>query len=316
MPIQSALAVAALESADVLVANCHTDLDRWEKRPEAVYLQTWHGTPLKRIHRSAVAQPEAALMDTLDAEISRWDHLISPSTEGTALLRSAFGYTGSVLETGYPRNDVLAGPDAAGRRAEVRRRLGIAASTTVVLYAPTFRDDEVSKTDAPLHVDLERLVERLGPDHLVLVRRHYYLGHQHPVTDTARVRDLSAHSDIAELHLAADVLVTDYSSSIFDFAVTGKPIVLYVYDLEHYRDRLRGFTLDLATELPGPLVRDADSLTAALADLPGLQAQWAERYAAFQARFCHLEDGHATERVLDAVWPLEVPEHRPALARA
>jgi CDP-glycerol glycerophosphotransferase len=303
VPILSRHASAALESADVVVANCHTDLDPWEKRPGVTYLQSWHGTPLKRIHRSALCHPEPVLMDALDAEISRWDHLISPSAAATSLLRSAFGYTGSVLETGYPRNDVLAGRGSERRRAQARRRLGVADATTVVLYAPTYRDDEVAGVDVPLAVDLEALAERLGPDHLILLRKHYYLGHQRPTPDSVRVRDVSAEADIARLHLAADVLVTDYSSSIFDFAVTGKPIVLFAYDLEHYRDRLRGFTLDLTTEMPGPVVTGAAELGEVLADLPGLRREWAERYAAFQERFCHLDDGRASDRVLQAVWP-------------
>jgi CDP-glycerol glycerophosphotransferase len=305
VPVVSAEATSALEAADVVVANCHVDLVPWRKGPDTTYLQTWHGTPLKRIHRSALQHPEAALMDALDAEIGRWDHLVSPSAAATGLLRSAFGYTGHVLETGYPRNDVLTGPTAATRRLAVRRRLGLADDTTVVLYAPTYRDDEVDAAEGTPGLDPEALVARLGDGHLLLLRRHYYLGHQRSLPDTERVRDVSAHADIADLHLAADVLVTDYSSSIFDFAVTGKPIVLFAYDLEHYRDRLRGFTLDLATEMPGPVVLDADALAEVLTDLPGLQACWAERYAAFRQRFCRLEDGRAGDRVLDAVWPLE-----------
>lgn len=314
VPIRSAAAVAVLEAADVLVANGHTDLDVWAKKPGAVYLQTWHGTPLKRIHRSAVSHPDPEVMDAMDEEIARWDHLISPSPAATALLRDAFGYTGSVLETGYPRNDRLAGPGALRRRAQARYRLGIPAETTAVLYAPTYRDDEVDEADVPLGVDLGALAGALGEDHLLLLRRHYYLGHREPFAGHERVLDLSGHPDISELYLAADVLVTDYSSSIFDFAATGRPIVLYAYDLEHYRDRLRGFTLDLATEMPGPLVTEADELTAVLADLPGLAARWAERHAAFAARFCALEDGYATQRVLDAVWPLQASTPQPELS--
>jgi CDP-glycerol glycerophosphotransferase len=217
-----------------------------------------------------------------------------------------------VLETGYPRNDVLAGPEAATRRLAVRRRLGIADDTTVVLYAPTYRDDQVGGENGTLGLDPEALARRLGDGHLLLVRRHYYLGHQRRLPDTERVRDVSAHADIAELHLAADVLVTDYSSSIFDFAVTGKPIVLFAYDLERYRDHLRGFTLDLDTDMPGPVVLEADALAEVLADLPGLVSRWAERYARFRDRFCHLEDGHASERVVDALWPLPPAQQRAA----
>jgi CDP-glycerol glycerophosphotransferase len=316
VPVVGTEATAALEEADVVVANCHLDLVPWRKRRGTLYLQTWHGTPLKRIHRSAKSHPGDALMDALDAEISRWDHLISPSAAATVLLRSAFGYSGHVLETGYPRNDVLVGPAATTRRAAVRRELGIADETTVVLYAPTYRDDQVAQEAGTLGLDPEALVDRLGDDHLLLLRRHYYLGHQHPVVDTERVRDVSSHADIAELHLAADVLVTDYSSSLFDFAVTGKPIVLFAYDLEHYRDDLRGFTLDLDTDMPGPVVREPEALAEVLTDLPGLRSSWAERYAAFRQRFCHLEDGHASERVMDALWPLQVPQRRRTLSDA
>ena len=311
VPIRSDRAVAALESADVLVSNTHTDLDPWTKQPGQVYLQTWHGTPLKRIHRSALSHPEPTLMDALDVEIRRWDHLISPSPAATTLLRSAFGYTGSVLETGYPRNDQLTGPGVEERRARARARLGLSAAAPVVLWAPTWRDDDVDDTDVPDGLDAAALAEQLGPDAVVLVRRHYYLGHRPASSHHPRVRDLSSHPDIGELHLAADVLVTDYSSSIFDFVVTGRPVALYAYDLEHFRDRLRGFTLDLETELPGPVVQDQAVLADVLAELPALRVAWAERYAAFRERFCSLEDGRATERVVEALWPAE-----PAVQRA
>jgi CDP-glycerol glycerophosphotransferase len=296
-------AVAALESADLHVSNCHTNLDAWRKRPGARYLQTWHGTPLKRIHRSAVFQPGEDIMAELDSDIARWDCLITPSRAGTELLRAAFGYSGPVLETGYPRNDALLAPDAGLRRAQLRQRLGIADDTTVVLYAPTYRDDDVSSADAPLGLDLAGLSEQLGNDFVVLLRLHYYLGHRPRLPTGDRVLDVSSHQDVTELFLAADVLVTDYSSALFDFAVTGKPIVIYAYDLEHYRDRLRGFTFDLEAEGPGPVLTDQAALARALLDPPGTARTFADRYAAFRERYCHLEDGHATRRVIEHFWP-------------
>ena len=112
-------------------------------------------------------------------------------------------------------------------------------------------------------------------------------------------RDVSGHPDIAELYLAADVLVTDYSSAMFDFAVTGKPIALYAYDLDRYRDEVRGFYFDLFAAPPGPVVRTQHELFEALRQLPGLAAENADRYAAFRGEFTYLEDGHATDRVLE-----------------
>jgi CDP-glycerol glycerophosphotransferase len=304
VPIGTPEAVAALESADVVVSNTHIQLDEWRKRPGTTYLQTWHGTPLKRIHRDAAFLPPDDVMAALDEDIARWDLLVTPSAEGTRLLRAAFAYSGRVLETGYPRNDVLRAPDRDARRARVREALGIEDGATAVLYAPTYRDDEaVVGVDAPLGLDVEALAERLGGDAVLLLRLHHYMGHQRRPASSGRVRDVSGHPDISDLYLAADVLVTDYSSSMFDFAVTGKPIVLYAYDLAHYRDRLRGFTIDLAAEAPGPVVLDQEALTAALLDLPAVAAAHADRYARFVARYCALEDGRASARVVAAVWP-------------
>jgi CDP-glycerol glycerophosphotransferase len=121
------------------------------------------------------------------------------------------------------------------------------------------------------------------------------------------IRNVSLHPEISDLYLAADVLVTDYSSCMFDFAVTGKPIVLFAYDLAHYRDNLRGFYFDLLEIAPGPVLETSRQVADALADLESVQADHGEAYAAFQDRFCHLDDGSATARVLDRLFSAEAP---------
>lgn len=307
VPARSPEAGEALGSADVVVANSHTSVDAWTKRPGTVYVQTWHGTPLKRIHRDAI-DTEPAVMDRIDEEIARWDHLVTPGGVGTELLRSAFRFRGEVLETGYPRNDVLTGPDAAAVRERVRRQLGIDEGATAVLYAPTWRDDQrddpaLAGRAVPLGLDVDALADRLGPQACLLLRLHYFVSDRGPGTVGDTVRDVSSYPDIAELYLAADVLVTDYSSVMFDFVATGKPVLLFAYDLEDYRDRLRGFYLDLEVEAPGPVLRTQDELAVALADLPHVVESSTDRYARFRQRYCPLDDGHATERVLDRIWP-------------
>jgi CDP-glycerol glycerophosphotransferase len=113
------------------------------------------------------------------------------------------------------------------------------------------------------------------------------------------VRDVSMHPDVSELYLAADVLVTDYSSTMFDFAVTGRPLAFLTYDLADFQHRLRGFYFDLAREAPGPLVDTTSELIDVLRDLEATRTRYAARYARFRERYCHLEDGHATQRVLE-----------------
>jgi len=300
----SAEARAALEAADVVVSNDHLGFD-WEKSPGTTYLQTWHGTPLKRIHNDVMWAPEGRLA-YLDLEIARWDALLSQNPVSTPLFRRAFGFTGPVHETGYPRNDVLNSPDRDRLRAEVRAQLGIADGVTAVLYAPTWRDDAVFTEGVPDHtfpLDLDEFARGLGEDHVLLLRVHQMVSDRLELPGGTSVKDVSSHPDISHLFLAADVLVTDYSSAMFDFAVTGRPIIHFTYDLDYFSNELRGFYFDLAEAAPGPLLGSSDEVLAAIADLARQPWEPGPRYLHFQQTFCSLEDGHATERVLDLFFP-------------
>ena len=297
-------AVAVLASADVVVANDCMSMP-WVKRPGATYLQTWHGTPLKRIHHDAPVR-EGYLTEP-DRDVARWDMLLSPNPASTERLRHAFRFGGEVHETGYPRNDVLTSPQRDEVRARVRAELGIDDGTTAVLYAPTWRDhlvlDRMGESDYEVPIDLAAFADRLGKDHVLMTRLHSMVAGRLAIPPGAPVIDVSDRAESAELYLAADMLVTDYSSVMFDFAVTGKPMVFYTYDLEHYRDDLRGFYFDLAEVAPGPLVRTSEELVEAIVDSDVTASDLADRYARFRDTFCSLEDGHATDRVLDLLFP-------------
>jgi CDP-glycerol glycerophosphotransferase len=289
-----------LESADLLIANTHTDLE-WDKPAGLTYLQTWHGTPLKRIHNDVLWAPEGRLA-RLDRDVAKWDLLLSPNAVSTPRLRGAFGYGGEVLESGYPRNDVLSAPDADGRRARLREELGIDADQTAVLYAPTWRDDAVFAAGGKefgLEIDLDGFEERLGEEHVLLLRLHYMLTGRLSASDHRSVRDVSSWPEVADLYLAADVLVTDYSSTMFDFAVTGRPQLFFTYDLDDYRSRLRGFYFDFEPVAPGPLLSSNGELFDALGRLDQVAEAYAERYASFRETFCGLEDGRAGDRVVE-----------------
>ncbi len=302
LPYGSDECVAALEAADLVVANTHTDL-RWRKKRGATYLQTWHGTPLKRIHWDVLWAPEGRL-DRLQRDVDQWDVLLSPNHAATPLLRRAFRYDREILESGYPRNDVLNAPEREAVRARVREQLGIADGVTAVLYTPTWRDDFVfaeRSDDLVLDLDVDAFARELGDDHCLLLRVHYMLTGRLASAGHDSVRDVSFHPEVADLYLAADVMVTDYSSTMFDFAVTGKPMLFYAYDLDDYRDRQRGFYWDFLPEAPGPVVTTTPELIEALRDRKRLTGDHADRYARFRERFCHLEDGRATERVLERV---------------
>ena len=300
--------IAALESADLVVSNDHIPLD-WEKRPGTTYLQTWHGTPLKRIHNDVLWAPEGRLA-YLEQDIARWDLLLSPNAVSTERLRRAFGFRGRVHETGLPRNDLLSSPRAAEVRARTRADLGIDDGQTAVLYTPTWRDDLVFDKTGPqdfeFAIDLEDLAARV-PDSVLLLRLHNMVMDRLEIAEGSAVRDVCGHADIRDLYLAADAMVTDYSSTMFDYAITGKPLLYYTYDLDRFRDELRGFYFDLAEVAPTPLFATSTEVVGALADVDSIAVATAERYARFRDTFCHLEDGGATRRVLDLLTDAGIP---------
>jgi len=279
----------------------------FRKREDQIYLQTWHGTPLKRIGFD-VERPQfvsgTAYLELLAGEVRKWDMLLSQNPFSTPILRRAFRFDGEVLEYGYPRNDVLTrGED---RAAQVRRRLGIPDGKRVVLYAPTWRDNQFYASGRyrfDLRLDLERAWQLLGRDHVVLVRGHHHLTND--VQVGARpdfALNVTTYPDIAELFLVSDVLITDYSSVMFDFAATGRPMVFFTYDLALYRDHLRGFYFDFEAEAPGPLLTTSDEVLAAVRDAAAVRADHEQAYRAFAAKYCALDDGKAAARICERLF--------------
>ena len=141
----------------------------------------------------------------------------------------------------------------------------------------------------------------LSPDVVLLRRLHYSVAQESPDREVSGIVDVSA-GDIRDLYLAADVLVTDYSSVMFDFAVTGKPIVLYVEDYQSYTTRHRQHYFDILEESPGPVATSAEELAGIVQDLPTHITQKAAQYRRFQQKFCPFDDGQATQRVIDRVF--------------
>jgi CDP-glycerol glycerophosphotransferase (TagB/SpsB family) len=273
----------------------------FRKKHGSTYLQTWHGTPLKRIGFdvgpiSPAGSP--AYLSQLRREVVSWDVLLSPNRFSTEIFRRAFGFEGEILETGYPRNDLLSSPERDQVRERVRDELQIHPDVRAVLYAPTWRDN----TKFSSELDLEAMAKAMGNQHVILLRAHERVAHTVALGDGAPVRNVSAYPDIRELYLAADVLITDYSSAMFDFAVTGKPMLFFTYDLAAYRDELRGFYFDFEAEAPGPLLDTTPAVIAALGDIDAVKEEHTDAYQRFVERFCHLDDGRASARVVDAVF--------------
>ena len=288
----------AMGRASVWVSN--QNMPAWMRRPtDTFYLQTWHGTPLKRMLHDldTVIGRDSGYVGRVDRMIGEWSLLLAPSPWAAERLRSAFRYEGEMLDVGYPRNDALADGSTAERAERIRKRLGLAASKKVLLYAPTFRDDQRTgkRFTFQLPIDIVRLAEAIGDEYEIVVRLHPII--RGKVRLPWGVHDAGAGFEMEDLLAAADVLVTDYSSVMFDYAVLGRPMVFFVPDLERYRDTLRGFYFDFEASAPGPLVRTTTELVTALGD--GSDVKYADAVREFRQQFCPRDDGHAGERVLD-----------------
>ena len=268
----------------------------FRKRRGQRYLQTWHGIPLKKMGldepRNAGEIEQRRILD-----VSRqWDGLVVPNPYFEQTFVPAFGYRGHLVRYGTPRCDAIVNGDLDV--AEIKRRLAIPEISRVVLYAPTFREALRSRArPAPLPFDLERWRASMPSDVVLVLRSHYLNRFSVSPRASGFCLDASGVDDVNELYAIADVLVTDYSSVMFDFALTGRPIVIYAYDNDDYVNRSRGTYFDLRKDGPGTFVEEEsdfyDSVRRVLADgAPPEQA-------VFRDAFAGREDGQAASRSVD-----------------
>lgn len=280
----------------------------FRKREEQIFLETWHGTPLKRLafDQEEVTAASPSYKTQFYRQKQEWDFLIAANKFSSDVFRSCFMYDGPMLETGYPRNDLLKDPDRDEITIELKKKCGIPLSKRTILYAPTWRDDEYYGNGSykfQIKLNLEMMKKELGDEYVVILRTHYYIADNIDLTGLEDFAyNLSKYDDVTEIYLMSDILITDYSSVFFDYAGLRRPMLFFTYDLDKYRDILRGFYIDMEKELPGPLVYTTEEVINRIKSIDEMNKEYASRYDAFYERFCCWEDGHATKRVVDAVF--------------
>ena len=258
--------VEALRTSRVIVTNDH--LPSWFSKREGQHLlQTWHGTPIKKLLHDAPRTVTLRYRRLMARQVPQWDLLLAQTPQAGRRLQRALGYHGQVRVGEYPRNVRLLGGSEVRRR--VRHELGIGQEQPVILYAPTWRES-LRPDKRAVHcgtaggpgpagaLDGEHLADRLGA--VVLMRSH----HMNRAGRVPGAIDVSGYPSVEELMVAADILVSDYSSIFFDFALTGKPAVVYVPDLTFYRDVERGLYGRWPLESGLPVAVDHDGLTSHL----------------------------------------------------
>ncbi|WP_300398291.1 bifunctional glycosyltransferase family 2 protein/CDP-glycerol:glycerophosphate glycerophosphotransferase [Faecalicoccus sp.] len=280
----------------------------FRKREGQVFLETWHGTPLKRLvfDQEEVTSASPKYKEQFYKQRKEWDYLVSANPFSSKTFRSCFMYEGKMLEYGYPRNDILYASDKEERARRLKEKLGIPLDKKTILYAPTWRDDEhygKGEYKFTLALDLKKMKTMLEKDYVLLLRTHHYIADKIDTTGLGGFAyNLSTYDDISEIYLITDICITDYSSVFFDFANLKRPILFYTYDIEKYKNQLRGFYIDMNTEVPGPLLYTSEEVIDAILHIDKIQKRYQKRYDEFYDRFCCFDDGHASENIVKEVF--------------
>ena len=282
----------------------------WMKKREGqVFLETWHGTPLKKLFFDIEEVMSANPLNKLQIyEKSRdWDYLISPNRFRTDVFESCFMFDrDKIIETGYPRNDPMHSDHIEEDMEKIKEKLNLPKDKKIILYAPTWRDDEFygsGKYKFTLKLDLQKMQEELSDDYIVILRTHYYIADILDISEfEGFAYNFSKYPDIVDLYLVSDILITDYSSVFFDYAGLKRPMLFFTYDIAKYRDTLRGFYFDIEKEVPGPLLFTTDEIIDSIKNIDDVTVAYKEKYEQFYEKFCSLENGTSAKKVTDIVF--------------
>lgn len=279
------------------------------KREGNTYIQTWHGTPLKKL---ALDMDVLNMGGSTDVEryhnnfienTKTWDYLISQNSFSTETFRRCFAFDKEILEIGYPRNDILLQKKDDEYIKKLKKQLDLPLDKKIILYAPTWRDDQYHDKSIykfATEMKFSAMKERLSDEYALIVKFHYLVKDRYNWKDyRGFVYEFGQHFDITELYLVSDMLITDYSSVMFDYSLLRRPMFFYAYDYENYKNNLRGFYFDFLATAPGPVVKTTEELIESILNYD--ENEWKEKYQTFIETYNHADDGHASEKVVQVI---------------
>ncbi|MEV9500617.1 CDP-glycerol glycerophosphotransferase family protein [Bacillus safensis] len=278
------------------------------KREGNVYIQTWHGTPLKRLgYDIEVDGPEKMARENFYLESRNWDYLLAANEYSKDIFQRAFKFEKEIILNGYPSNDIFHKNNKQERIESIKTKLNIPKNKQVILYAPTWRDNELSGSwnhSFEMKFDLEQFQREFGDDYILILRMHHLISDYLVLSPSkhSSIIDLSKYDDIQELYLISDILITDYSSVFFEYANSKKPILFYAYDYQLYKEEIRGFYLDMYKDLPGPVLEEQQQLFAAIRNIHHIKDEYSEKYNEFYQKYCGLEKGDSAKLVSGTVF--------------
>lgn len=240
-----------LMKAGIWITNSSMTRGLYVRGTNTFSINTWHGTPIKCIEHESKATDGFLSRKTIHDDV----RLCQGSYERDIFLRVFPSSTEDYHLTGMPCNDALAIPQEESYRNAIRERLGIPSNKKIILYAPTYRDDERDhngKIVTHLHISPLKWEYFLGEQYVMLLRLHHEVSETQPLPPNTFIIDVTKYPDLNDLIQISDLLISDYSSIFFDFAITGKPMLCYTYDYDHY-EAMRGMYFDIreALEMKG-----------------------------------------------------------------
>ncbi len=270
----------------------------FEKAPGQRLVQLWSGTPLLRFgHAVEAGGVGPAGIRGLDSDVAAWDVLYTGSAQATAWMREATGFAGEVREVGHPAVDAYRAAGREARAADVRRRLGL-DDGPVLLVAPTTRQAIRAHTRRAKVVDIDvPVLQEAVPGLTVLLRGHPNSANRQVLAPESGMLDVTLYPELSDLVLAADAVVTDYSSLLVDVLASDTPVGLFLPDREEFEDV--GFFLEVTRTPPGPVAESTEELVPWLVD--GLDTVYEGRRSLAE-QLLPLDDGRAAERVVAAEW--------------
>ena len=274
-------------------------MESFKKRKKQVEVQTMHGTPLKTLGLDVPGElPTEEARQKFIKKCSRWDYLVVQSSKAESITSSCYAFKKEFLKTGYPRNDVLFAKNNEKDITDIKKKLGISPEKKVIMYAPTWR----VRNQFNMKIDIKKKKKQIQDDYVLMLRIHPFAvkGLKEDLLDEF-VINVSNYPSVEELYLASDIVITDYSSVMFDYAILNRPMLFFTYDLEDYRDTLRGFNFDFVAEAPGPLLKTSDEVIQSIVNIDKVAQEHDEALQKFRKKFCEYEKGTASEQIFQRV---------------
>ncbi|MBE6490801.1 MAG: glycosyltransferase [Methanobrevibacter sp.] len=286
-----------LATSKILINN-GSFFDGYEKRNKQIQVQTMHGMGCKTLGMDAYGEYESEESKREFMEKSAlWDYVTIQSDFYVNVTKSAYGYENEHLKFGYPRTDILLQKNNPEEITRLKKKFNIPLDKKVILYAPTWR----VRNSFDLMLDLEYLEKELSDEYVLILRRHHATVKNWKKFNEDFIYDYSNYDVAEDLFLISDILISDYSSVMFDFTLLNRPILIFAYDLDEYQNYLRGSYFDLRRNNPGPILYTSKEVADAILNIDKIDEEYKECREKFINKFLKYDCKNSSEKIFKAI---------------